>query len=166
MRRISFAAVIAVFSIVAIGTSCIKSSTDNGQPNGCTDVALSVDSVTLVQYAQANNLGTFTDTLGMFYQIVSQGTGGYPNENSIVYVSYEGKLMNGTIFDSTTNYASTGFELNQLILGWQIALPKIQAGGHIRMLVPSAYGYGCQGAGNTVPTNSPLYFDVTLVKFD
>jgi len=56
-----------------------------------------------------------------------------------------------------------------IIAGWRIGLPKIQTGGHIKLLIPSAYAYGCQGVQNNqgvqvIASNAPLYFDVTLVS--
>jgi FKBP-type peptidyl-prolyl cis-trans isomerase FkpA len=48
-------------------------------------------------------------------------------------------------------------------MGWQIGLPKIGVGGHIIMLVPSGFAYGCTGYG-PVPANAPLYFDVRLLQ--
>jgi FKBP-type peptidyl-prolyl cis-trans isomerase FkpA len=73
--------------------------------------------------------------------------------------------MDGSIFDSTSNFSAKGFQLNQLIKGWQIGLPKIQTGGQIKLLVSSALAYGCSCAGTKIPSNSSVYFEIKLVSF-
>lgn len=130
----------------------------------CSDVAVTADSSALLTFARAKGITTVHDTTGLYYEIITPGSGAIPSANSVVYVTYLGTRMDGTIFDSTTNSAKTGFTLGRLIPGWQIGLTKIQEGGHIKLLIPSAYAYGCQGSGNAIPPNAPLYFDITLVK--
>ena len=53
--------------------------------------------------------------------------------------------------------------LNQFIEGWRIAIPYIQKGGHIKMIIPSSLAYGCTG-NKSIPPNAPLYYDVVLVN--
>ncbi|MEQ1623714.1 MAG: FKBP-type peptidyl-prolyl cis-trans isomerase, partial [Sediminibacterium sp.] len=79
-----------------------------------------------------------------------------------VYVTYSGKLLNGTEFDKGTNPSLTGWTLNQLIDGWKIGLPLLKKGGKIKLVVPSSLAYGCSGSGS-IPSNSPLYFEISLV---
>ncbi|MEY3120037.1 MAG: Inositol 2-dehydrogenase, partial [Bacteroidota bacterium] len=73
--------------------------------------------------------------------------------------TYTGKLMNDKTFDSGT----ITYPLNNLIPGWQVALPLIGEGGQIKILIPSTLGYGSRGSGE-IPGNAPLYFDVSLSK--
>ena len=68
--------------------------------------------------------------------------------------------MDGTYFDSTTT--SARYELDSLIKGLQYGLAKIKSGGRIKLLIPSALAYGCQGVSGVVPSNAPLYFDIRL----
>jgi len=147
---------------VMLLTACGKSSS-TGSAAGCTPVEPAVDSPALLNFAKAHGITSLKDTLGLYYQVISQGTGNTPNFNSTIFVKYTGTFMDSTIFDSTSNYLQTGFALSNLIIGWQLALPKIQAGGHIKLLVPSKYGYGCVGAG-PIPPNTPIFFDITLVS--
>lgn len=128
----------------------------------CTDTDPSTDSAALLSFAKANGITPLTDTIGLYYQIVTQGTGAAPALTSTISVTYKATLLDGTVFDSTGTTARS-FVLNALIPAWQIALPKVQAGGRIKLLVPSKYGYGCAGASTSVPPNTPIYFDVTLV---
>jgi FKBP-type peptidyl-prolyl cis-trans isomerase FkpA len=151
-----------VFTLSAVlFVACGKSS----QPatSSCTGLEPPADSSTLLGFATKHGLTNLIDTLGMYYQIINQGTGATPSANSTVFVTYTGTLMDSTIFDSTTNAAKTGFPLSGLIVGWQYGLPKIQAGGHIKLLLPSKYAYGCAGGG-PIPPNTPLFFDISLVS--
>jgi len=141
--------------------ACGKSSSTGSI--SCTGVEPAVDSPALLNFAKAHGITSLKDTLGLYYQVINQGTGAIPTINSTIFVTYTGTLMDSTIFDSTTNAAKTGFALGGLITGWQFGLPKIQAGGRIKLLIPSKYGYGCLGGG-PIPSNSPLFFDITLVS--
>jgi FKBP-type peptidyl-prolyl cis-trans isomerase len=79
--------------------------------------------------------------------------------NSKVFVTYTGKLLNGRLFDQATSPVS--FYLGQVIEGWQMGIPLIKKGGRIKLLIPSSYGYGCNGY-STIPGDAVLFFDVTL----
>jgi FKBP-type peptidyl-prolyl cis-trans isomerase FkpA len=112
----------------------------------------------MVNYAKANSINYTEDPSGILYEITNAGSGTKPSLSSTITVTYKGKLLNGTQFDAgTITYA-----LSSLIQGWQIAVPKIAPGGSIRVLIPSNLGYGAQGAGSSIPPNSPLYFEITL----
>jgi len=104
------------------------------------------------------------DNTGLYYQIISQGYGSTaPGIGSTISVTYTGTRLDGVVFDSTGATARS-FALSNLIPAWQIGMPKIKAGGHIKLLVPSALGYGCLGIQNFIPSNTPIYFDITLVS--
>jgi FKBP-type peptidyl-prolyl cis-trans isomerase FkpA len=129
----------------------------------CTGVEPSADSSTLLKFAKTHGMTSLKDTAGLYYQVINQGTGATPAPTSTIFVTYTATLMDSTIVDSTTNPARTGFTLGGLIPGWQLGLPNIQAGGRIKLLIPSKYAYGCQGSG-PVPPNAPMFFDITLVS--
>jgi FKBP-type peptidyl-prolyl cis-trans isomerase FkpA len=129
----------------------------------CSDTPVAVDSAVLLSFAQANNISPLVkDTSGVYYQVVTQGTGATPTSNSLITVNYIGKFMNGNTF--TADSSGRQYVLSNLILGWQYGLPKIQAGGRIKLLIPSALAYGCAGSAPAVPSNAPVFFDVTLVS--
>lgn len=129
-----------------------------------------------VEHDQAE-LEAFNDSIGMnatrhssglYYEILAPGSGTRPLQESTVFVKYKGTLLDGTVFDQQTNPGATGFQLISLIDGWKIAIPMVGKGGRIRISVPSALGYGCQGAPNgkvPIPPNTPLYFEIDLVDF-
>lgn len=143
-------------------SGCVKSA-ESGY-NTCTGAKPTDDSTALLSFANSNGITPDLDSTGLYYQIIDSGSGVNPSLSSKIYVTYTGKLMTGLIVDSTTNAANTGFLLSDLIKGWQIGLPKIKIGGHIKLLIPSAYAYGCAGSSTgIIPRDAPLYYDVTLV---
>jgi FKBP-type peptidyl-prolyl cis-trans isomerase FkpA len=142
--------------------ACSTKSSPGTVSVGCTDTEPAADSSALLNFAKTNGIAPLTDTIGLYYQIVSRGSGAAPTLTSTISVTYKATLLDGTVFDSTGT-TPRSFVLNTLIPAWQIALPYVEAGGHIKLLVPSKYGYGCSGAGNSVPPNTPIYFDITLV---
>jgi FKBP-type peptidyl-prolyl cis-trans isomerase FkpA len=109
----------------------------------------------------------------LYYQIIDSGNGARASSIDSIYFTYTAKLAStGAIIDQQTSVDTVNsrpLPLSYLILGFQIGIPLIEQGGHIKLVIPSAYGYGCNGATNAngatvVPPNSILYYDVTLVK--
>jgi FKBP-type peptidyl-prolyl cis-trans isomerase FkpA len=162
MKRVFYLVLgIACFGILLF-FACGKASP--GYYN-CTDQDPSTDSSALLAFAKSNGITPLSDTIGLYYQIVTQGSGASPTLTSNISVLYKASLLDGTVFDSTSGTTTRSFVLNTLVPAWQIALPRLQTGGRIKLLVPSKYGYGCVGANTSVPPNTPIYFDITLVSF-
>jgi FKBP-type peptidyl-prolyl cis-trans isomerase FkpA len=153
MRKIVQIFVSFVFLLFA-GFSCIKDT-------ACKNKTVESEQGAIVAYAAANSITAVAHSSGLYYQIITQGTGATPTLNSKISVTYTGKLTNGTIFDSGTTPAGGGWALGGLIPGWQLGIPLIQKGGQIKLIIPSSLAYGCQGYG-TIPGNSILYFDIQL----
>ena len=138
-------------------TGCLKGSASQS----CTPASPSSEEPSIIAYASANGIHATKHSSGLYYEIISQGSGPTPAADSKVYVTYVGKLLDGTVFDQQANSDQTGWPLKSLIEGWQIGLPLIQKGGEIKLIVPSALGYAC--GNGTIPANAILYFDVHLV---
>ncbi|MBC7650546.1 MAG: FKBP-type peptidyl-prolyl cis-trans isomerase [Deinococcales bacterium] len=163
-----------VFLVCAIVASVISVVSCSKAPEtsvtvACINKPIQQDSTALINFANANNITVLKDVYGLYSQIITPGAGVTPTGSSIVQVTYKGTLLNGTVFDSTATGATASFNLNQLIPGWQIGIPKIKAGGRIKLLVPSALAYGCKGAKNAagafiIPENAPVYFDINLIS--
>jgi len=134
---------------------------------GCTDQSI-IDDELLVEYMEANNLDAEKTEEGLYYVIERQGTGERPDLNSRIVAHYEGYFLDGEIFDSSYQRGrKLSIGLNQVILGWQIGLQKINEGGKIKLLIPSELGYGSRGAsGGSVPPNTVLIFDIELFDVD
>lgn len=153
MRNSIFTFISAVsFSLLLSG--CIKNT-------ACQPKTVVSEDAAMLSFAVANGITATRHSTGMYYQVVNPGSGVSPNINSTLSVRYTGTLMDGTVFDSQT-VNPVGFQLNQVITGWQVGLPLIQKGGVIRLIIPSSMGYGCQANG-PIPANSILYFEVELV---
>jgi FKBP-type peptidyl-prolyl cis-trans isomerase len=139
--------------------ACSKS---NSGTQSCQPASVASEKNAMAAYCTANGINYQTDTSGIMYQIINPGTGATPTLNSRIFITYSGKLLNGTTFEAQTNAAQTGWLLSSLIPGWQIALPFIKKGGEIKIVIPSSLEYGCTGAG-PIPPNAPLFFDINLV---
>ena len=128
--------------------------------SGCQPASIASEKNTMVAYCTSSNITYIEHSSGLLYQIIDPGTGIAPTTASTISVVYTGKLFNGTTFDATANPVS--FPLSGVIDGWKIGIPLIKKGGRIKLIIPSALAYSCTGSGNSIPPNTPLYFDVTL----
>lgn len=117
----------------------------------------------ILTYANANGITAVKHSSGIYYQIIDSGYGAAPTLKSNVYITYTAKFLNGTQFDQTTNADSTGWALGSLIEGFQVGLPLIKKGGRLKLFIPSSLAYSCNGKGASIPPNSVLYFDITLI---
>lgn len=109
--------------------------------------------------------GIVTLPSGLQYEIITEGTGEKPTATSQVKCHYEGKLISGDVFDSSVKRGQPAtFGLNQVIPGWTEGLQLMPVGSKWRLFIPSSLGYGPQGAGEVIPPNSPLIFEVELIE--
>lgn len=102
---------------------------------------------------------------GLQYEVLQEGDGPVPTAADQVEVHYTGKLIDGTVFDSSVERGVPAtFGVTQVIPGWVEALQLMKAGSKWRLFIPSQLAYGPQGAGNIIGPNSTLIFDVELLK--
>lgn len=107
--------------------------------------------------------GVKTTASGLQYEVLSEGKGAKPVPADTVKVDYEGKLIDGTVFDSSIQrHEPATFQLDQVIPGWTEGLQLMTVGSKYRFTIPAAQAYGEQGAG-PIPPNSVLVFEVTLL---
>ena len=111
--------------------------------------------------------GIITTASGLQYQILTPGKGGErPGPKDVVRVHYEGKLLSGKVFDSSIARGEPiEFPVDQVIPGWTEALQLMEIGSKFRLFIPSKLGYGPHGAGNVIPPNATLIFEVELIGF-
>ena len=116
------------------------------------------------QTANKEKEGVVETESGLQYIIEEEGTGIAPAATDTVEVNYEGRLLDGTVFDSSYERGeSIKFPLNGVIKGWGEGLTYVKEGGKIRLFIPSSLAYGERATG-PIPANSTLIFDVELIK--
>ncbi|MDO4224144.1 MAG: FKBP-type peptidyl-prolyl cis-trans isomerase [Acinetobacter sp.] len=114
----------------------------------------------------AKKEGVKTTASGLQYKIVKEGTGKQPTATSKVTVHYEGKLLNGQVFDSSIQRGEpVTFPLNQVIKGWTEGLSLVKEGSTVELYIPAELAYGSQERPG-IPANSPLVFQVQLLKVE
>lgn len=102
---------------------------------------------------------------GLQYEILEEGDGPIPTAEQKVVAHYEGRLLTGKVFDSSYRRGQPAtFPVNGLIRGWQEALQIMPVGSKWRLYVPANLGYGARGAGEDIPGNATLIFDLELLS--
>lgn len=103
---------------------------------------------------------------GLQYEVITQGNGPKPASSDQVEVHYTGKLIDGTVFDSSVDRGVPAtFGVTQVIPGWVEALQLMNAGSKWRLYIPSDLAYGPNGApGSPIGPNATLIFDVELLR--
>jgi FKBP-type peptidyl-prolyl cis-trans isomerase len=107
-----------------------------------------------------------TTPSGLKYTDLVVGTGAQPKAGQTVMVHYTGWLTNGQKFDSSKDRNQPfSFTLGkqQVIAGWDEGLSTMKVGGKRRLTIPPDLGYGARGAGNVIPPNATLIFEVELL---
>ena len=113
----------------------------------------------------ARKEGVVTTKSGLQYQVLKDATGRKPTRDDVVRVHYEGKLLNGKVFDSSiARNEPAEFPLGQVIPGWTEGVQLMSVGAKYRFFIPAALAYGERGAGDAVPPHSTLIFDVELLE--
>ncbi|MCC5794335.1 MAG: FKBP-type peptidyl-prolyl cis-trans isomerase [Chromatiales bacterium] len=112
----------------------------------------------------ASEPGAVRTGSGLVFQTLSPGDGASPAADDRVRVHYEGRLVDGTVFDSSLERGEpTEFGLNQVIPCWTEGVQRMQVGERARLVCPAAIAYGSQGAGGVIPPNATLIFEVELL---
>ena len=110
--------------------------------------------------------GVKTTASGLQYKITKEGTGKTPAATDRVLVQYEGKLLDGSVFDSSIKRGEPiAFPLNRVIPGWTEGLQLVKEGGKAILYIPSNLAYGPGGTpGGPIGPNETLIFEVELIK--
>jgi len=151
MKRTSLISLFTLFFIIAI-TSCSKEDEY-------------IDWKIMNEQWLVNNLNNDSivqTSSGLQYKVIYQG---WPdsrkaNANSSVIVTYEGKLINDSVFDSGTKQ---GFYLSEVVTGWMEGIKKMNEGGKYILYIPSSLAYGKDGSGDDIPPYSTLIFEIELI---
>jgi FKBP-type peptidyl-prolyl cis-trans isomerase FkpA len=139
--------------LLILAASCSTDVTDYGP----------IDKKIIEDYLTANNLTAQSTASGLYYIIEKPGDANrHPKITSKVKADYRGYLTTGVVFDETYSTGKPAdFSLSSVVLGWREGLQLIGLNGKIKLLIPSALGYGAAPQGG-IPANSVLIFDVEL----
>tara|TARA_R110000765_G_scaffold243378_1_gene345790 strand:- start:66 stop:641 length:576 start_codon:yes stop_codon:yes gene_type:complete len=123
-----------------------------------------IDGATNEQFLAANGDedGVITTASGLQYKVIKPGEGPSPTATDTALVKYEGKLRDGTVFDANEQ---APMPVGGVVPGFSEALQLMQKGGEYRIWIPSELAYGESSPSDTLPANSLLIFDVTLLDF-
>lgn len=109
--------------------------------------------------------GVITTKSGLQYEVLTEGNGKSPKATDKVRCHYEGRLTDGSVFDSSYQRGEPAdFGLNQVIAGWTEGVQLMKEGAKYRFHIPYLLGYGERGAGASIPPYATLVFDVELIK--
>ena len=111
--------------------------------------------------------GVITTASGLQYKVLVKGEGEVPQKTDKVLVNYEGRLVDGTVFDASAKHGDkpASFRADQVIKGWTEALTMMPVGSKWQLYIPQELAYGERNMGNIKPY-STLIFDVELVGID
>ena len=111
--------------------------------------------------------GVITTPSGLQYKVLVQGEGDVPQKTDKVKVHYEGRLIDGTVFDASSKHGTepSSFRADQVIKGWTEALTMMPVGSKWQLFIPQELAYGERAAGQ-IPPYSTLIFDVELVGIE
>lgn len=154
--------VIVIVVLVLIGFYFYRTSTPSVTPE-----QLAANKRAGLEFLEANKAeeGVVTLPSGLQYKVLQEGTGEvHPTATDQVTVHYEGKLLDGTVFDSSVKRGKPiSFGLNQVIKGWTEGVQLMVVGEATRFFIPAELAYGDRGAGGAIPGGATLIFDVELL---
>ena len=115
----------------------------------------------------AKEKGAVVTPTGLVFLSLKDGTGASPAASDTVKVHYRGTFLDGKEFDSSyKRNAPATFPLNRVIPCWTEGVQRIKVGGKAKLTCPSAIAYGERGAGDSIPPNTTLQFEVELLAIE
>lgn len=125
-------------------------------------LALLVAAAGAAAWAGTSGMAVLTTPSGLRYQVLEEGQGPKATLEDVVVIQYEGRLPDGSVFDSTEGKGPVPLPVAGSIPGFSEALRLMNKGTKARIWIPAALAYGPEGSG-PIPPNSDLEFDITLV---
>ena len=172
MKKILFSVIAAM---LMMGMASCGGNTESTETTETTEVATPdsgeqiKDNLTIGREfleENAKNDSVVQTESGLQYMVLKEGTGAKPGPTDNVTVHYTGRLLDGTVFDSSMDGEPATFPLNRVIAGWTEGLQLMSEGAKYRLFIPSELAYGENGSGDKILPNSTLIFDVELIKVE
>ena len=113
----------------------------------------------------AKKKGVKTTASGLQYEVLREGKGAQPSEADIVTVNYDGKLLDGTVFDTTAGRTPARLVVMSVVPGFEEGLLLMKEGAKYRFTIPAELAYGVDGVAQ-IPPAATLVFEVELVKVE
>jgi FKBP-type peptidyl-prolyl cis-trans isomerase len=155
--------VLALLPVVGLA-ACDKKS-DAATQGGPYDTSADANKRFLADYATHPGVTKLSD--GLMYRVIKSGNGpAVQRDQDVVTVYYKGALITGKVFDQTKPEEPAQFPAGGLIPGWVEALKLMKTGDTWELVIPPELGYGSDGAGDAIPPNQTLVFQMTLVKVE
>jgi FKBP-type peptidyl-prolyl cis-trans isomerase len=154
------------FTAIAATGLCLLGC--NKAPQTSSDNSPATNAPSVATPAGGQNGDMITTASGLKYQVLKHGTGTVsPKATDTVKVHYEGKLLDGTVFDSSIARGQPiSFPLNQVIPGWTEGLQLMKVGDKFKFVIPSNLAYGPNSPSPAIPPNSTLVFEVELLGIE
>ncbi|MCP4187227.1 MAG: FKBP-type peptidyl-prolyl cis-trans isomerase [Gammaproteobacteria bacterium] len=153
--------VIIVIAVLLVGYFLVRNS------SGTRPEEIAANKKAGAEFMETNKTakGVEATSSGLQYLVLQDGTGSqHPSATDKVKVHYEGKLLDGTVFDSSVERGEPiSFGLNQVIKGWTEGVQLMVVGETTRFFIPAELAYGNKGAGRDIPGGSTLIFEVELI---
>lgn len=124
------------------------------------------NTIGLEQILQEKGIEPKVTDYGLFYEVLENNTNSKPKLGDYIAIQFEGQLIDGTVFDTSDPKEPFVFQVGhrQVIRGLDLGVRELPIGSKGRLYIPPNLGYGIRGAGEKVPPNTPLIFEVNIVK--
>ena len=155
----------AALAVVFIGVLAVAGC--NRQPEEVPPVTYDLSPESNAEFLSDNAAkeGVITTPTGLQYRVIQAGDGpGLGAPEDVVTVTYKGWLIDGSVFDETAPGDTAEFPADGLISGWVEALSMMKVGDEWELVIPSELGYGAFGAGNVIPPDQTLVFNMKLLE--
>lgn len=155
--------------VLSVFAGCLKDKATGGFTctyDTCANKAPASEIQAVQSYLASQNItNAVQHCSGVYYTVVTPGTGNAITPCSAIVATYTGRLTNGNTFDQGT--FPRYYSLQDLVKGWTNTIPMLKVGGKIKLYIPPSLGYGSQPVTNqgvvVIPANSILVFDVEIV---
>lgn len=151
------------FIVLILGLTVFMMACNSDEGSG--ESQAKIDNELIKDYLIDNNLTADSLQNGVYFIETVAGTGVHPTTAANITVRYTGKLLDGSVFDTTDGVDPRTFQLGAVIQGWQVGLQQMRIGSEATILIPSAAAYGSSSPSSAIPANSVLVFDVELINF-